>query len=59
MASLDGRTPLRFGILSTANIARRVVPGIAAADRCEVVAVGPNAFGDRPLMATPTDPSGS
>jgi predicted dehydrogenase len=40
MASLDGRTTLRFGILSTANIARRVVPGIAAADRCEVVAVG-------------------
>lgn len=31
--------PLRFGVLSTAKIARRVVPGIAAADRCEVVAV--------------------
>ena len=31
---------LRFGIIGTAKIARRVVPGIAAADRCEVVAVG-------------------
>jgi predicted dehydrogenase len=33
-------TTLRWGILSTANIARKTVPGLIAADRCEVVAVG-------------------
>jgi len=37
---MPGR-PLRFGILSTANIARtKVVPGMRKASRCEVVAVG-------------------
>ncbi len=34
-------TKLRFGILSTANIARKkVIPGIQKADRCEVIAIG-------------------
>jgi predicted dehydrogenase len=34
-------TNLRWGILSTADIARhKVVPGILKADRCEVVAIG-------------------
>ena len=32
-------TTLRWGILSTANIGRQVVPGIAAAERCSVDAV--------------------
>ncbi|MBI2777686.1 MAG: Gfo/Idh/MocA family oxidoreductase [Chloroflexi bacterium] len=33
-------TTVRWGILSTANIARRkAIPGIRAADRCEVVAI--------------------
>ena len=32
---------LRWGILSTANIAtEKVIPGILAADRCEIVAIG-------------------
>jgi predicted dehydrogenase len=34
-------TTLRWGILSTASIAtEKVIPGILAADRCEVVAIG-------------------
>ena len=35
---------LRWGILSTANIGRKVIPGIAAADRCTVVAVASRDF---------------
>jgi predicted dehydrogenase len=31
---------LRWGVLSTARIGRKVVPGIAAAPNCEVVAIG-------------------
>ena len=31
---------VRWGVLSTANINRKVVPGTQAADRCEVVAIG-------------------
>jgi predicted dehydrogenase len=30
---------LRWGVLSTANINRKVIPGTKAADRCEVVAI--------------------
>ncbi len=31
---------VRWGVLSTANINRKVVPATSAADRCEVVAIG-------------------
>jgi predicted dehydrogenase len=42
-----GMSELRWGILSTADIARRkVVPGIRKADRCRVVAIG-SRDGDR------------
>ena len=39
-SGVDGERPLRWGILSTADIATaKVIPGIRTADRCEIVAI--------------------
>jgi predicted dehydrogenase len=45
-------TNLRWGILSTADIARRkVIPGLLKADRCEVVAIGSRDAGQARTVA--------